>query len=276
MQVMKIVSRLLIVLATTLMITGCKGYNKLLKSNDFEAKYEAAMKYYNDNSFSKAIQLFENLMLYYRGKEHAEDVLWYYAQSLLQESDYYTAAYQFKRFSRQYPYSDRASEAAFLSAYCKYEESPDYSLDQKSTQEAISEFEQFAEHYPTNPHIPEVNSYLDELRDKLMKKEYEIAYEYYNIEAYNAAHISLRNYVNLYPESPHYEEAMFYMLSAGYQYAINSTEEKMQERLQEVLNDFEKFSTAFPQSKNITKAQHIYTKARAMLTDLEQAKENTK
>lgn len=266
---MKILKRLLFVFATALMLTGCRNYSKLLKSTDYEGKYEAAIRYYNDNSYTKAIQLFENLMLYYRGKEHAEDVLWYYAQSLLQEKDYYTAAYQFKRFAKQYPFSDRAHEAAFLSAYSKYQESPDYYLDQKSTQEAVTEFERFAELYPKSPHMPEVNAYLDELRDKLMKKEYEIAYEYYNIEAYHAAHVSLKNYVNLYPESPYYEDALFYMLHSGYQYAINSTDEKIKERLQEVLNDFEKFAATFPQSKHMAKAQSLYSKARAKLTDLE-------
>ena len=68
--------------------TSCNGYEKVLKSNDFEAKYALAMKYYEENSYSKAIQLFENLVMYYRGKEHTENILWYYANSLMKEEDY--------------------------------------------------------------------------------------------------------------------------------------------------------------------------------------------
>ena len=74
-------------IAITLLIIstlcGCKGYEKMLKSTDYDAKYEAAMRYYNEESYSRARQLFENLALYARGHAHAEDIAWYYGQSLL-------------------------------------------------------------------------------------------------------------------------------------------------------------------------------------------------
>ena len=121
--------------------SSCNKYEKLLKGNDYDAKYAAAMRYYNENSYSKAIQLFENLNLHYRGKENAENIGWYYAQALYKEKDYYTAGYQYKRFARQFPYSEKVEEAAFMSAYCKYLDSPSYTLDQSLTKEAITEFE---------------------------------------------------------------------------------------------------------------------------------------
>lgn len=258
--------------AMCLLLASCNGYEKLLNSNDYEAKYEAAMRYYNDNSYSRAIQLFENLTLHYRGREHAEEIAWCYAQSLLKEKDYYTAGYQFRRFASQFPYSERAEEALFQSAYCKYISAPPYSLDQKRTREAIEDMEMFAERWPRSVHIPDVNRYLDEMRGKLMRKDYEIAYGYYFTEEYHAAYESFGRFLNLYPESELREEAMFYQLNAGYRYAIGSREDKQRERLQAVLNDFERFSTGFAASKHIAEAQSIYTKARAALTDLERGK----
>lgn len=255
--------------AIGLMLVSCTGYEKLLNSNDYEGKYQAAMRYYNDNSWSKAIQLFENLTLHYRGKEHAEEIAWYYAECLFKEKDYFTAAYQYQRYARQFPYSERAEEAAWLSAYCKYLDSPEYSLDQKRTKEAIEDMESFAEHWPRSVHIPELNRYLDEMRAKLIKKDYEIAYNYYFIEEYHAAYEQFKRFLNLYPEAAEREEAMYYQLDAGYRYAIGSREDKQRERLQQVINDFEKFSSAFAGSKRLTSAQNIYTKARAALTDLE-------
>lgn len=255
-----------------LVLVSCNGYNKLLNSNDYEGKYQAAMRYYNDNSWSKAIQLFENLTLHYRGKEHAEDIAWYYAESLFKEKDYLTAGYQYQRFARQFPYSTRAEEASWLSAYCKYMDSPEYSLDQKRTKEAIEEMESFAERWPRSVHIPELNRYIDEMRAKLMKKDYEIAYNYYFIEEYHAAYESFKRFLNLYPEADQREEAMYYQLEAGYRYAIGSREDKKKERLQQVLNDFEKFSSSFAGSKRFSAAQNIYSKARAALTDLETSK----
>lgn len=266
---MKRCAHIAITLLILTILTSCNGVEKVIKSNDFDAKYDAAMQYYSQNSYSRAIQIFENLLMYYRGKEHSEDIAWYYAQCLLKESDYYSAGHQFRTFARQFPYSSRAEDALFLSAYCKYKDSPSYSLDQALTKESIAEFESFVEKYPQSTHVPEINSYLDEMRQKMMQKDYEIAYNYYHIEAYHAAYLSLQNFINYYPESTLREEAMFYMLSAGYQYAINSREDKMRERLQQVVNDFDKFATSFKDSKHLAAAQDIYTKSRAMLTDLE-------
>ena len=256
--------------AVCLLLVSCNGFNKLLNSNDYDAKYAAAMKYYNDNSFSKAIQLFENLTLHYRGRENAENIAWYYAQSLLKEKDYFSAGYQFKRFAKQFPYSDRHEDALFQSAYCKYIDSPSYSLDQSQTKEAIEEFEQFADRYPRSVHMPEVNRYLDEMRLKLMKKDYEIAYGYYFIEEYHAAYESFKQFLRTYPESPMREDAMFYMLKSSYIYAINSREEKQKERLQQVVNDFDQFSSHFIDSKYMSEAQNIYTNTRTALTNLSQ------
>ncbi len=267
---MKNVKTIIGICATCLVLVSCNGYEKLLNSNNYEAKYEAAMRYYNDNSYSRAIQLFENLTLHYRGKENAEEIAWYYAQCLYKEKDYFTAAYQFQRFTRQFPYSQRLEEAAFMSAYCKYLDSPDYALDQKTTREAIAEMEGFAERWPRSTRMPEVNRCLDEMRAKLMKKDFELAYGYYFTEEYHAAYESFRRFLNLYPESEQREEAMFYQLDAGYRFAINSREDKQRERLQLVVNDFEKFSSSFAGSKRLAAAQNIYTKARAALTSLEQ------
>ena len=252
----------LLIAAACLLLASCN-------SNDYAAKYEAAMRYYNDNSFSKAIQLFENLTLHYRGKENAENIAWYYAMSLYQEKDYYTAGYQFKRFARQFPYSEHVEEAAWLAAYCHYKESPVYSLDQRVTHEAIEEMETFTERFPRSLHIPEANNYLDEMRNKLMKKDYEIAYGYYYIEEYPAAYVSFKQFLNLYSDSPMREEAMYYQLESGFRLAMGSREEKRRERLQQVLNDFDKFSSTFANSKHMSAAQNFYTQARATLTDME-------
>ena len=137
------------------------------------------------------------------------------------------------------------------------------------TRDAIEEMETFAERFPRSNHIPEVNNYLDELRAKLIKKDYEIAYGYYFIEEYHAAYESLKNFINLYPEAPMREDAMFYMLVSGYQYAINSREEKKRERLQQVTNDFDRVVSGISNAKYLAEAQDIYNKTRAELAKME-------
>ena len=249
-------------------LCSCNGYDKMLKSTDYSAKYDAALRYYNEGRYTRARQLFENLTLYDRSNEHSEDIAWYYGQSLLKSEYYYLGSYQFKMFTKRFPYSSRAEEAAFLSAYCQYMDSPSHTLDQSTTKDAITELEQFSERYPHSTHIPEVNNYLDELRGKLMLKDYEIAVGYYNTESYRAAVVSLNNFLKSYPDSPYREEAMYYIVKSGYIYAINSREDKMKERLHQVINNFDKFAVTFQNSKYMAECQTIYNNCKAELQKL--------
>lgn len=269
LQTMKTISRLTIIAAIAAMLMSCGDYNKLMKGTDFDAKYKAAMEYYEDENYTKAIQLFENLIMHYHGKEYAENISWYYAMCMLNEKDYYSAGYQFKSFYKRFAYSERAEEALYQAANCKYEESPEYYLDQKLTKEAIAEYESYLDRYPASIHVPEINARLDEMNEKLMHKAYDIAYSYYLTENYHAAYSSLQSFLNNYPDSPYREDAMFYLLASGYKYGIGSKETKMKERLQQVVNDFDRFATSFKDSKNLAQAQDYYTKAKAAIARLE-------
>ena len=51
-------------------------------------------------------------------------------------------------------------------------------------------------------------------------------------------------------------------------------ESKMRERLQRVVNDFDRFATSFKDSKQLAQVQEIYTKSKAALADLEARSKN--
>ena len=108
------------ILIAVLGVSCSSKHKKLLESNDHDAKFEAAMKAYERKDYFHATQLFENLLLYSRGREKAELVNLYYGKSLLGGGDYYSAAYQFESFVKWFPYSKYAEEALFQAAYCKY------------------------------------------------------------------------------------------------------------------------------------------------------------
>jgi DNA-directed RNA polymerase subunit E'/Rpb7 len=54
-------------------------FNKLVKSGDMDAKYIAAVKYFDKEQYTRALTLFEELMGVYRGTAKAEEVHNYYA-----------------------------------------------------------------------------------------------------------------------------------------------------------------------------------------------------
>lgn len=263
---MRKIGYLFLVVFLTCCIAACSSHGKLLKSNDYEAKYNAAMQAYKEKNYYKAVQLFENLATYYRGKDKAETVGFYYAKSLVGMKDMYLAGYQFSLFTKQFPYSEYTEEASYLAAYCKYLESPVYSLDQTLTKQALREFQHYLDNYPQSTRVPEINGYMDELRAKLIKKDYSIAVQYYKIELYEAATVSLRNLLKDYPDSPYRERTMYYLVKSGYQLAKNSIESKKMERYKQVINDFEKYSTWFASSKELKELQEIYNSSQTALS----------
>jgi outer membrane protein assembly factor BamD len=162
-------------IAVFLCVSGCGKQRKLLKSSDNDLKYESAILYFNKKDYYRALQLFDQLGAIYRGTARGERILYYQAYCYYEQSDYMLAGVYFQRFAKSYPNSKDAEECFFMSAFCKYRLSPRYSLDQTNTYEALSEFQAFLNKYPNTSRKNECNKYIDLLRAKLSKKDFEIA-----------------------------------------------------------------------------------------------------
>ncbi len=242
----------------SILVSSCSNeHKKLLKSNDHDAKYEAAVKAYNKGDYYHATQLFENLLMFYRGRDKAESVNLYYAKSLLGTGDYFSAGYQFQNFVRWFPFSEDAEEALYQAAYCKYLESPAYSLDQTLTYESIKDFQTYIEKYPNSIRVGEANKHMDELRNKIIRKEYTNSYNYYKTGNYQAAQTALKAFVHDYPDAEYRHDAMYYMILSGVKFAENSIEDKKFVRYEVVKNDYEKFVSLYPSSKKANELRKI-------------------
>lgn len=104
---------LAVVLLTLVLTVSCNEYQKVLKSEDAKLKYDLAEKFYNEGDFRRANRLFEQIAPQYIGKPQGERIIFMYANSFYQIRDYYTGGYQFERFAKSYPRSEKVEEAAF-------------------------------------------------------------------------------------------------------------------------------------------------------------------
>lgn len=242
-------------------LTSCSKYQRLLKSNDNAKKLEMAVNYYEKQDYYRALQLFDEVIIVYRGKEQAEKIQYYYAYCYYGQGDYITASYHFKNFAKIYPNSKYAEECFYMSAYCKYLDSPSFTLDQSSTQEAIKELQLFINFYPRSARVAEANKLIDDLRLKLTNKALEIAKLYYKTESYNAAQIAFTNILKDFPETSQREEIMYYIVKSEYEYAKNSIDSKKQERFRNIIESYNNLITNFPQSKYKNDAETYYKKA---------------
>jgi outer membrane protein assembly factor BamD len=239
-------------------VVSCSKYNRLLKSDDYAKKLEMAIYYYEKTDYYRALQLFDDVIAVYRGKEQAEKIHYYYAYCYYGQEDYLIASYHFKNFSKIFPNSKYAEECLYMSAYCKYLDSPVYSLDQSSTYEAIKELQAFINFYPKSERVAEANKLIDDLRAKLAKKFFETAKLYYKIESYNAAQIAFNNVLKDFPETSFKEEILYYIVKSNYYLAKNSVESKKNERLNNVVTSYNNFVNVFPQSKYLNELQGMY------------------
>ncbi len=259
MQKNKFTYLLILGMAILIGIGGCKSeYQKVLKGNDLDKKYELAKKYYNDKDYFRALELLDELVNVYRGSEKAETIYYYYAYCHYGLKDLITARYHFKNFAETFPRSQYAEECRYMTAYCYFLDSPEYSLDQENTYRAIESLQLFINMYPKSTRVEECNLLIDRLRDKLENKSYHNAKLYYNIGDYKAAIFAFQNSINDFPDTPYKEEMDFLTIKSSYLYAKNSVESKKAERFLETIDYYRNFVDSYKTSRFLKEAQEIH------------------
>ena len=236
------------VLIFFILITSCNEYQKVLNNDDTNVKYKAAEEYYNSGEYRRANRLLEQLVPAYRGKPQAERLVYFFADSYFQTKNYYLASYQFESFIKSFPKSQKLEEASFFAAKSHYMMSPVYSLDQEETNTAIEKLQIFMNNYPKSKFVDECNQLISELQNKIEKKEFEVAKQYYTIYDYRAAIKSLDNFVVEFVGSKYREEALYYKFLASYEIAMNSVEAKKYQRLLDLKQLHDNITRYYPET----------------------------
>ena len=259
---------ILLIIVVVALLASCSKYQKVLNDHsDAGSKFSAAVDYYEQDKFYKALRLFEDLRSRFRGTPKDEQLNYYIAHCYFQERDYVLGSYYFNKFAKDFPQSENAEEAKFMGAYSYYMDSPRSTLDQNTTMEAIKELQVFIDMYPESKRVDECNKLLDALRSKLERKDYDNAYLFYKIGDYQGSVIALGNVLLDYPETERKEDILYTILKARYIYASKSIETKQQERFELTLESYDEFISEFPESQYSEEVKDIYQKS---LTQLEQ------
>lgn len=248
---------LLFVLAV--LISCSKRMEQALKSSDKDFILQIADEFYEEGKWANAIELYSKIMVAFAGTEQGPDIAYKQADANYQDKNYRLAAHQFKSFYLTYPADPRAEDAAFRSAYSYYTHSPVYNRDQSSTYNAIDELQAFINAYPNSSKVGEANQYIDELRQKLEKKAFEIAKIYYKTLNYRAAGIAFDNMLDDYPDTKFREEVMMYSLRSKYELAVNYSRSDAKElRLNNAMTQYRLFLKDYPNSEFKSEAEKIF------------------
>jgi outer membrane protein assembly factor BamD len=248
----------ILLILISFVISGCAGYNKLLKNPNPEKRYFAGLEYYNKKKYSKSTPLFESLNAIYNGQSRGDTVSFYIAKGYYLMSDYYSAESTLEQFTRVYGRSNFAEEAYYMRAVNLYRLSSRASLDQRNTIDAITAFNVFNTKFPDSKLGEKDKDYLNELKERLEEKSYLSAKLYFQIEDYKSAIVALRNSIRDFPSSKYNEEQSFLMLKASYIYAKKSIRRMQPERYIATIDEYYNFISEYPDSKYKEEAETMY------------------
>ncbi len=269
---MTIMRKFIILSVLTLLFCSCGEYQKALKSNDYNYKFEFAKQAFEQKRYVQSATLFNECTTVFKGSEKAEEAMYLLAMSNYENKDYITSGPQFKAYYQRFPKGKFVEPARFYCGYGYYLDSPDPQLDQTTTIKGIEELQAFLDYFPRSDKTAQAQNAIFELQDKLTLKQLQNAQLYYNLgnymgNNYESCVIVARNAVRDYPYSKYKEELEMLILKARFQEADLSIDERKQDRFREVLDEYYSFINNYPDSPHRSEAENIYNIARKHVKD---------
>jgi len=253
---MRFLKFLSIFISVIAFLSACNSqFNKVMKSKDYEYKLKMADKYFEEKSYSKAQQLYEELYPVFKGTDKFEELYYKDAYCFYYQKNYRDAENFFKGFLEVFPNSTRAEEVDFMHALCFYKQSPKLELDQSNTAKSIGVMQTFINTHPGSPRIKEATEIIDKCRRKLEEKELRGADLYFKIGQYRAAALAYNDLLNSYPESTQGDTYKLQSIKSYYKFAKLSIVDKQQERFEKVISEYQDFIDRFPESRLLKEAE---------------------
>ena len=272
---------IIIALVSGSVLTSCGEYNKVLKSTDYEYKYEAAKSYFGKGQNTKAAAILEELITILKGTDKAEESLYMLGMTYYNQGDFITASHYFSTYYNTYPRGTYTEQARFYSGKALFLDTPEPRLDQSSTYKAIQELQMFMEYFPASNRHQEAQQMIFDLQDKLVMKDYMAARLYYNLGSYTgnssysttgnnylACIVTAQNALKDYPYTKLREDISILLLRAKYDMAKESVEEKKEERMRDAIDEYYAFKNEFPESKYIKEVENIYKDAKKYVKEI--------
>ena len=272
---------IIIALVSGSVLTSCGEYNKVLKSTDYEYKYEAAKSYFGKGQNTKAAAILEELITILKGTDKAEESLYMLGMTYYNQGDFITASHYFSTYYNTYPRGTYTEQARFYSGKALFLDTPEPRLDQSSTYKAIQELQMFMEYLPASNRHQEAQQMIFDLQDKLVMKDYMAARLYYDLGSYTgnssysttgnnylACIVTAQNALKDYPYTKLREDISILLLRAKYDMAKESVEEKKEERMRDAIDEYYAFKNEFPESKYTKEVENIYKDAKKYVKEI--------
>ena len=197
---------LFIILTILIIFQACSGIKNNIDA-DLRKKYDKGIELFNKKKYVRAIEQFQYIIMNNPGSKISIDAQFYLAESKFYNEDYIEASSEYTLFIRWSTDLNKIEEAKYKIASCAVNSVNDFQKDQNETLAALNLLQEFIDEYPNSKKINECEKLVDELRNKLAKKEYETARLYLKLEKYESAIIYFNQIINEYYDTIFYEKS---------------------------------------------------------------------
>ncbi|MBP3472581.1 MAG: outer membrane protein assembly factor BamD [Paraprevotella sp.] len=268
----------LVLLSCVGILSSCSEYTSVLKTTDYEYKYEFAKACFVKGQYSRSSTLLGDLLPIMKGTAYAEESLYMLGMSEYLNGNYDTASSFFKKYYQSYPKGIYAEYARFYCGKSLYKGVPDPRLDQSGTMTAIEEFQNFLDYYPYTTLKEKTQEMIFSLQDILVQKEYNAAKLYYDLGTYmgnctsggsnyEACIVTAENALRDFPyaQAGRREEFAILILRSKYHLAMQSIESKRLDRYRNTIDEYYGFVNEYPESKYLKEAERILASSKKVV-----------
>lgn len=183
------------------------GSSEIVQNLTAEERFEIGKQKFEKGDYLEAIQDFQAITTQYPGSAVADDAQYYLGECYFQRQEFRLAANEFEMLRKNMPASSFLPMASYKIGLCYYNLSPKSPLDQNFTKKAIDEFQTFVEYFPTHELVPDAEAKIQELNNKLAKKDYDTAILYMKMDNYKSATLYFDSVLEKYHDSEFAERA---------------------------------------------------------------------
>ena len=244
-------------------MSGCSGYNKILKASDYNTKYSLAKTYFAEGRYTSCSSILEECVVYQRGTAQAEESMYLLATCYYNLQDYLSASQYYLACYRSFPNSTYSENCLYWSGKSLFLDTPDPRLDATSTTSAIIQLQRFVETFPDSKYRQEAEDMIYVMYDRLVEKELGTAELYYNMgnylgNNYRSSIIVAQNALRDYPYTKYREKLSILVLKAKFQMAQESVLDKRDERYRDAIDEYYAFKNEFPESTYMKEAEKMF------------------
>lgn len=252
------------VIVFSIVLAGCAGSGRARYDTPQEA-YERGKALFDQGKYDRATEYLQGTFDFGRTHQWAADAQLYLARAYRQNAEYILAANEYTRFIEIYRSDERVPEAEYERALTYYERSPRFELDQTPTEQAIQYFQLFMNRHPNSEQSADAVTRINELRDKMARKQFHTAQLYERRELYEAAGLEYQRTFDKFPDTGYADDALVGIMRSFSAFAAQSIPERQPERFERVIDNYERLIQIFPDSPLLKEAEDVYEQARGQL-----------